>query len=163
MEQETSREQPACKTLIVVFSPIRWSENLLQYLRKQSHSVESIIGVYLIERRLIEQRARKWMTEGWLGADTTHTVVETLVDDFRKRADHYFQQLEKATGRTVERIILEQDMVEGVLQLARTHSASCIVLVRRVRPRWLRRILNTEGERLANRAPCPVFSIEPET
>ena len=149
-------------TLLVVFSPIRWSDELLNYLTAHAGEFDRIVGIYVIERRLIQRRARKWMTEGWLGSDATRTVVETIMSDFHQRADQYFQQLESAVGRPVERQILENEIVGGVLEIARRFDARRIVLVRRVKPRWLRRWLKTEGEQLAARAPCPVVSIEPE-
>ena len=147
---------------MAVFSPIRWSHELIDYLERHREELETLIAVYVVEADIVRHWARTWSAEGWVGQEAGRTVVETILADFEQRADAFFQRVERALGKPVRRVVLTGDFVPRVLALAKAEQVGRIVMVRRVRPRWLRRWMQTEGERIAREACCEVVSIEPE-
>lgn len=148
--------------LIALFSPVRWSPQLLTYINEHKDTIDEVIGAYVVEKELVQHWARDWTAEGWIGEDTGRKLAETILDDNRRQAEKFFQRVEQAVGRPIRRVVIEGDFVDQVLKLADEEACDAVLLVRRVKPRWLRRWIKTDGERIARGVKCKVISIEPE-
>ena len=148
--------------VLVVISPIRNAPSLIDFVKRHREDWHNLMVLYSIDREIINKLARRWSDEGWLSSATTHRIRDTIVKDYQERAEKYHRLLVDAFGRPVSFIVDDSRFVDAVIRLVSDEQPELVVMVRRIAPRWLRRILHTDGERLIAQLDCRVISIEPE-
>ncbi len=146
--------------VLLPFSPIRWHPDVLQLIEKDRDRLSEIYALYVLESELLSRWIHRSTREGWVSEELSRQFYKALLDDFQKRVDSIYQLIESHAPVPVIRLQEEGPFSTVVLNVAERYNVDRIILIRRLRPRWLRRILHTEGREIETKAPCEVLSFE---